>query len=47
MTDRVLQSFSNFWCPNNTIIFKGLVVLFLFFPCFLCLARHLWEAQRG
>jgi hypothetical protein len=32
MTDRVLQSFSNFWCPNNTIIFKGFVVLFSFPP---------------
>jgi hypothetical protein len=35
MTNRVSQSFGNFWCPKNTIIFKGLGVLFLFIPLFL------------
>ena len=29
MTDRVSQSFGNFWCPQNAIIFKGLGLLFL------------------
>ena len=36
MTDGALQSFGNFWCPNNAIIFKGLGVLFCFSP-YLCL----------
>jgi hypothetical protein len=27
MTDQVLRSFGNFWCPKNSIIFKGLGVL--------------------
>ena len=36
MTDQVSQSFGNFWCPKNAIIFKGLGVLScLFFPLFL------------
>jgi hypothetical protein len=24
MTDRISKSFSNFWCPQNAIVFKGL-----------------------
>ena len=38
MTDhwgQVSQSFGNFWRPHNAIIFKGLGVVFLFFPLFL------------
>ena len=31
MTDRISQSFGNFWCPKDDIIFKGLGILFLFF----------------
>ena len=31
MTDRISQSFGNFWCPKDAVIFKGLRVLFLFF----------------
>ena len=27
MTDRISQSFGNFWCPKDAIIFKGLGVL--------------------
>ena len=40
MNDRcgVSQSFGNFWCPQNAIIFKGLGVLFCLFPCFLHLS---------
>ena len=34
MTEHVLRSFSNFWCPKNAIIFKGFGILFLF-PFFL------------
>ena len=34
MTDQVSRSFGNVWCPPNAIIFKGLGVLFLFFPGF-------------
>ena len=30
LTDQVLQSLGNFWCPENAIIFKGLSILFLF-----------------
>jgi hypothetical protein len=33
MTDQVSYSFGNFWCPNNSIIFKGLD-MFFFFPRF-------------
>jgi hypothetical protein len=33
MTDS--QSFGNFWCPKNAIIFKGLGTLFLFSPLYL------------
>ena len=32
MTDQASQSFGNIWCPQNAIIFKGLGILFLFFP---------------
>ena len=28
MTDQDWQSFGNFWCPQNAIIFKGLGILF-------------------
>ena len=35
MIDRDLQSFGNFWCPKDSIIFKGLGVLFLSFSAFL------------
>jgi hypothetical protein len=31
-TDQVSRSFGNFWCPQNSIIFKGTNVLFLFSP---------------
>lgn len=31
-TDQVSRSFGNFWCPKNSIIFKGSNVLFLFSP---------------
>ena len=34
MTDRASQSFVNFWCPKNAVIFKGLSVLFYIFPFF-------------
>ena len=34
MTDQGSQSFGNFWCPKNAIIFKGLGIFFLFFLCF-------------
>jgi hypothetical protein len=34
MTDQVLQSFGNFWCPKSDFIFKGSNILFLFLPCF-------------
>jgi hypothetical protein len=34
MTDQVLQSFCNFWCTKDTIIFKGSNVLFFISPCF-------------
>lgn len=34
MTNRDLQFFSNFWCPKDAFIFKGLGVLFLFLPRF-------------
>ena len=47
MTKRDTQVFGNFWCPQKAIIFKGLNILILFFPCFLCFSRHLWEAQGG
>ena len=30
MTDGGLQSFGNFWCPKNAIIFKGLGIFFAF-----------------
>ena len=33
MTDQVSRSFGNLWCPKNSIIFKGLGVVF-FFPSF-------------
>jgi hypothetical protein len=32
MTDQDNQFFGNFWCAPNSIIFKGLGVLFLFSP---------------
>ena len=32
MTDQISRSFSNFWCPRTSIIFKGLCVLFFFLP---------------
>ena len=35
MTDQVLRSFGNVWCPYSTIVLKGLSILFLFFPLFL------------
>ena len=57
MTDRISQSFGNFWCPKDAIIFKGLGI-FLFFHLFLmsfqtCVgglegkasSRHLSEAH--
>ena len=47
MTDQVLQSIGNFWCPNDAIIFKGLGVLFCLFSVPDVLARHLWEAYGG
>ena len=28
-TDKVLRSFGNFWCPKDSIIFKGSGVIFL------------------
>ena len=37
MIGQVLQPFGNLWCPQNAIIFKGIMmgVSFLFFPVFL------------
>ena len=35
MTDQVSQSFGNFWCPRNAIIFKGLVIFLSPSPLFL------------
>jgi hypothetical protein len=35
MTDRDSQTFGNFWCPKNAIIFKGWAPCFCFFPWFL------------
>ena len=32
MTDQGSQSFGNFWCPNNAVIFKGLGIFFCFPP---------------
>ena len=32
MTDQVSQSFGNFWCPKNAVIFKGLGIFFCFPP---------------
>ena len=32
MTDQDSQSFGNFWCPRNAIVFKGLGILVLFPP---------------
>ena len=46
-TDQDKRVFGNFWCYQNAIILKGLGVLFFVFTCFLCLSRHLWEAQGG
>ena len=37
MSDQDTQIFGNFWCFENSIIFKGLGVLFLLFPLFLTL----------
>ena len=34
ISDQVWQSFVNFWCPQNAIIFKGSDLFFLYFPCF-------------
>jgi hypothetical protein len=60
MTDhwgQVSQSFGNFWRPHNAIIFKGLGIVFVFFPLFLmvcqtsvgsggkALSRHFSEAH--
>lgn len=36
MTDQVLRCFGNFWCPQNAIIFKGLGIFFISFPCIRC-----------
>ena len=49
MTNQVLWSLGNFWCPNGAIIFKGLDVLFCLFsvPDDSWPARHLWEAYGG
>ena len=32
LTDCILQSFNNFWCPKNAIIFKGLHPIPILFP---------------
>ena len=34
MTDQELQSLGNFWCPKNTIIFKGSAFVFFVLPYF-------------
>jgi hypothetical protein len=46
MTDQVSRSFGNFWCPNNAIIFKGLVV-FLFCSLFLMSCQTLVGGSWG
>jgi hypothetical protein len=35
MTDQVLRTYGNFWCPKDAIIFKGLCVFVLFCSPFL------------
>ena len=47
MTDRVSQSFSNFWCPKNAIIFKGLGIWLLFIPPFSYILSDICGRLRG
>ena len=49
MTDRVSdwQSFGNFWCPHNAIIFKGLGILFLFSSLFPDILPDICGRLRG